>query len=270
MVKRLAVTCILAVLFLIPLSEADAQVFFRDKVVVLLYHDISDDRENGATISPELFAEHMAVLERDFNVVSLDDAVAFQSGSRPVPPNAVAITFDDGYRSNYEVAFPILKEHGWPATVFLTINDVGRVNPTLAWLTWEQITEMSQCGITFGSHSLSHGRIGERGELVTPWPWESQEDYQSRVRLGLTKSYQVLADHGVGSLHFAAPFGQINQTVKDSAKQAGFRYLWGVDTLPVTRGSDKLNRIDVGACWTSAQDLHQMIIETAKMNPPNE
>lgn len=268
MLKRIILISILAILFIIPLGEAEAQFFYRDKVVVLLYHDIADTRENSATMSPELFRKHMAVLEQEFNVISLDDVVAFQNGTKIVPPNAVAITFDDGYRSNYDVAYPILKQYEWPATVFLTLDDVGRVNPTLEWLTWEQITEMAGHNFSFGSHYLTHGTIGDQGELVAQYPGESWEYYQSRVASGLQSSYQILNDHGVPTLHFAAPFGQFNYTVKDSAHKAGFKHLWGVDSYPVMSGCQSLNRVDVGAYWTSPRKLRQQIINTAKRIPP--
>jgi peptidoglycan/xylan/chitin deacetylase (PgdA/CDA1 family) len=238
-------------------------------VVVLLYHDLSNDRQNSATMPPKLFRQHMAVLEKDFNVISLDDAVAFQNGTRPVPPNAVAITFDDGYRSNYDVAYPILRDYGWPATIFLTVNDVGRVNTSLEWLTWEQITEMAANSISFGSHSLTHGRIGDHGELVTRYPGEIMKHYQSRVADNLNSSYQILKDHGLTTLHFAAPFGEFNQTVRDSAFQAGFRYFWGVGNYPVMNGYRSLCRVDVGAHWTSPGKLRRMIIETARRTPPH-
>ena len=247
MLKRIATLFILAFLCLIPLGEAEAQFFYRDRVVVLLYHDISNDRQNSATMSPELFRQHMAVLEKHFNVISLDDVVAFQNGTQLVPPNAVAITFDDGYRSNYEVAYPILQRYGWPATVFLTVNDVGRVNPSLEWLNWEQITEMAANNISFGSHSFTHGRIGDRAELVARYPGESVDDYQSRVAYELYISDQILKAHGLNTLHFAAPFGEFNQTVRDSAFQTGFRYLWGDDSYPVMSGYHNLRRVDVGA-----------------------
>jgi len=266
--KRLTFMLILALSFLIPVQDAEAQqYYYEDKVVVLLYHDISDNRKNSATIPPELFREHMAVLETDFNVISLDDVVAFQNGQKSIPPNAVAITFDDGYRSNYEVAYPILKQYGWPATVFLTVDSIGKATATIEKLTWEQIFEMAADGFTFGSHYLTHGMIRQYSELVALYPGESWQEYQRRVSYGLKRSYQVLNEHGAPALHFAAPYGQYNQTVKDLAHKAGYKYLWGIDPFPVMNGCQSLNRIDVGAYWTSAEGLLQQIINTTKKVP---
>ncbi len=266
--KRAFLISILCILLIAFSGDAHSD-FYRDKVVVLLYHEIADTRKNSATIPPLLFRKHMAILEQNFNVISLDDVVAFQNGTKSIPPNAVAITFDDGYRSNYDIAYPILKQHDWPATVFLTLNDVGRINPTLEWLTWEQITEMSAHKFSFGSHSCTHGTIGNQSELVTQYPGESWQDYQTRVASGLQSSYQILSDYGVPTLHFAAPFGQFNETVKEAAYKAGFKYLWGVDSYPVMGGYQSLYRIDVGAYWVSPRKLRQQIIDTAKRTPPS-
>ncbi|MGE5544258.1 MAG: polysaccharide deacetylase family protein [Bacillota bacterium] len=267
--KRLTFVLILAWLFLIPVQDAEArQNFYEDKVVVLLYHDISDSRKNSATIPPELFREHMAVLEQHFNVVSLDDVVAFQNGQKSIPPNAVAITFDDGYRSNYEVAYPILKQYGWPATVFLTVDNIGRVTAAIENLTWGQISEMAANGFSFGSHYLTHGMIRQHSELVALYPGESWESYQRRVAAGLQNSYRILSDHGVSTRHFAAPFGHFNQTVKELAYEVGYKYLWGTDPFPVMSGYQSLNRIDVGAYWTNAGQLYQRIIDTSGKVPP--
>lgn len=266
--KRLTFMLILALLFLITVEKAEAQQnFYEDKVVVLLYHDISDNRKNSATIPPDLFREHMAILETEFNVISLEDVMTFQNGQKSIPPNAVAITFDDGYRSNYEVAYPILQQYGWPATVFLTVGDIGKATAAIEKLTWEQIAEMATNRFSFGSHYLTHGMIRQHSELVALYPGESWQDYQRRVASGLQRSYQILNEHGVTTLHFAAPYGRFNQTVKELAEEAGYKYLWGIDPFPVMSGCQSLNRIDVGAYWTGAEELRQQIINTARKVP---
>jgi peptidoglycan/xylan/chitin deacetylase (PgdA/CDA1 family) len=83
---------------------------------------------------------------------------------QPFPPRAFVITFDDGYRSVYDEAFPVLQSYGMLATVFVTVGErtaarpVGRL-PSLSgrsMLAWHEIREMQQWGIDFGAHTLTH------------------------------------------------------------------------------------------------------------------
>jgi peptidoglycan/xylan/chitin deacetylase (PgdA/CDA1 family) len=92
---------------------------------ILLYHRVNDSEDPlFDTVSVRVFDGQMALLRRRFRVLSLDELVERRERN-DVPPNAVAITFDDGYRDNFENAFPILRRHGLPATVFLTSATVG-------------------------------------------------------------------------------------------------------------------------------------------------
>lgn len=92
---------------------------------ILLYHRVNDSRDPlFDTVPVRGFDRQMALLRRHFHVLALDELVERRERG-DVPPNAVAITFDDGYRDNFENAFPILRRHGLPATVFLTSATVG-------------------------------------------------------------------------------------------------------------------------------------------------
>lgn len=130
-------------------------------IPVLMYHSISDDEETGhpyywTNTRPQVFAEHMQFLSaHGYRTVDL------QHLPRAVPDGrTVVITFDDGFRDCYDRAFPVLIAHNFSATVFLATSFVNR---TLfngkACLNWNQIAEMSEKGIQFGSHTHSHPRL---------------------------------------------------------------------------------------------------------------
>ncbi len=92
---------------------------------VLLYHRVNDSADPlFDTVSVRAFDRQTALLARHFSVLSLDELLERRERD-DVPPNAIAITFDDGYRDNFEFAFPILRRRGLPATVFLTSGTVG-------------------------------------------------------------------------------------------------------------------------------------------------
>lgn len=99
---------------------------WREKVLILMYHGFTD-RENhegienyqGKHVSIERFRSHLEYLEKYHRVISMDEFVdSHLHGPKP-PPYSVVITMDDGYRSNYTLAFPLLKKFRMPATIFL-------------------------------------------------------------------------------------------------------------------------------------------------------
>ncbi|MBZ0272454.1 polysaccharide deacetylase family protein [bacterium] len=119
--------------FTTPMSAAGAfrasRRFLGGRVVVLCYHRVIDGPldgfQPGMVVSREIFRRHMEWLARHFDVIDLVDFVrAHLTGERPDRPTAI-VTFDDGWLDNYEVAFPILKSLGLPATIYLPTRFVG-------------------------------------------------------------------------------------------------------------------------------------------------
>jgi len=102
--------------------------------------------------------------ESGYRTMSLLEAVDRLRQGAPFPDRSLAITFDDGYQSVYDEAFPVLQRYGMSATVFLTVGErgatatVGRL-PSLegrSMLAWREIREMHRWGIDFGAHTLTH------------------------------------------------------------------------------------------------------------------
>jgi peptidoglycan/xylan/chitin deacetylase (PgdA/CDA1 family) len=135
------------------------------RVPILTYHSI--DRSGSLiSTSPEKFREQMQFLkDADFNVIPLADLVSSLREVSPLPAKSVAITFDDGLRSVYQEAFPVLQDFGFAATVFLVAEYCGRRNdwngqlpsiPIMDVSSWDEIQEMSRGGVEFGAHTQSH------------------------------------------------------------------------------------------------------------------
>jgi peptidoglycan/xylan/chitin deacetylase (PgdA/CDA1 family) len=119
----------------------------RNRLLVLGYHNVESTWRWPAPPGRGLryFARQIIVLRRTANVVSLDKALQSLSAGRPLPPRAVAITFDDGYRDNLTLAVPLLSRLKIPATVFLVPGFLsGQVH---AW--WERL-----------AWAISHARVG--------------------------------------------------------------------------------------------------------------
>ena len=136
---------------------------------VLMYHKVNDISGNPVTVTTRLFEEQMTqVRELGYTVVSIDAVLDHFGQGTPLPPKAVLITFDDGYRDNLKNAAPILQRFGYPAVVFAPIGFLdgsrplpheehlvsrGIANPTLDWA---ELAELEACGIRVESHGISH------------------------------------------------------------------------------------------------------------------
>jgi len=128
-----------------------------------MYHKVTDLRPNSIAVSVAAFEEQQRILNEEFKVVPAVDVLAYFKHGTPLPPRAVLLTFDDGYRDNLTNAYPILKRFGHPALLFVPTDFVGgRVlphdemlsvsNPTLDW---EDLTSMLDV-FEVGSHACSH------------------------------------------------------------------------------------------------------------------
>jgi peptidoglycan/xylan/chitin deacetylase (PgdA/CDA1 family) len=133
---------------------------------ILMYHSISDAPETALSpyykvcTSPRRFAEHMQSLaEAGWQGVSLREGLDVLTGKKQISSRPAVITFDDGFHDFYTAAFPILKQHGFSATMYLPTAFIGndrRAFKSRACLSWSEIKELQQAGIEFGSHTVTH------------------------------------------------------------------------------------------------------------------
>ena len=180
------------------------------KIPILTYHSI-DNSGSVISISPEKFRSQMYHLrDKNFNVISLEDIVTALDKKIPLPPRSIAITFDDGFKNFYEIAYPILKKCGFTVTVFLVPRHCGKNNkwqgqpkgiPILELLDWEQVREMADNGMDFGAHTMNHTDL-----LNLSLEQAREEIVNSKLIIEkyLDKSVQF----------FAYPFGRFNNEVK--------------------------------------------------------
>ncbi|GAX92026.1 polysaccharide deacetylase family protein [Effusibacillus lacus] len=246
-------------------------IYYEDKVLVLTYHHI-DPAELDFTISPDRFVTHLEALKKhNYNVVSMEDYRQYVTKGASLPPNAVVITFDDGYESFYRYAYPALKKMGYPATNFIVVKSTDVLNPkALPHLTWDQMREMKQNGMSFYNHTYDQHRHentnaggNPRAMLANPLflvdknrP-ETHEEYKARIRQDLALAEKRL-DEELGDQPnlLAFPYGQYNDTVLEVGKELGidlfFLYLQeGIND----RDDTLVARVNAGQAGLSAEDL---------------
>jgi peptidoglycan/xylan/chitin deacetylase (PgdA/CDA1 family) len=203
---------------IIPLKEENIGGLTADgyqTVPILCYHQFADSCESNLCMPTDVFDRQMKYLkDNGFRVVTFSRLLDFLQYRRAIPNKAVLITIDDGYRSVYTHAYPILRKYGYPATLFIytDIIGVGRVA-----LTWEQLREMKSAGFEIGSHSLSHA------DLTKPRKDETKTAYLERVRKELVVSKNIIDKKlGQDTRVFAFPYGRHNADVLRVTKEAGY------------------------------------------------
>ena len=133
-------------------------LLLRDRALILLYHrvlrpeEVPPDVDHGIYVTTSTFETHLRFLSRTFDVVDLDDLLAWREGRRRFSKPPCAITFDDGWIDNYTNAFPLLRRYGMSATIFLITSQIGSAD----FVTWDHVREMEGAGIRFGSHTVNH------------------------------------------------------------------------------------------------------------------
>jgi peptidoglycan/xylan/chitin deacetylase (PgdA/CDA1 family) len=141
---------------------------------VLMYHKVNDLWPNPTTVPTAAFAEQMGLLGAlGYTPVSLDAVLTHYLDGAPLPARAVLLTFDDGYRDNLENALPILREHGYPAVLFVPIGFLDDRRPlpheeSLRLLgvrndtvDWDELAELEAGGIRVESHGIGHRPLSE-------------------------------------------------------------------------------------------------------------
>src|SRR6266481_10130531 len=129
------------------------------QTIIFCYHGLVDKvRYPGTQITPAAFEAQMKELkDRGITVIGMQDLLAWKRGEKNIPPRCAVITFDDGWKSQYEVAWPIMKKFGYTHTMFIYTEGVrgGHFGGGEA-ITWDQLGEMRDAGIDIEAHSQTH------------------------------------------------------------------------------------------------------------------
>ena len=192
------------------------------RVSVLGYHDFSESRPvSDMLIRTSKFRKQMqAIKDLKLNVISLDDFMQWKAGEKDIPDRSILITIDDGWKSVYTDAYPILKEFGYPFAVYLYTNyiDVGGRSMTSA-----MIKEMQANGCTIGSHSVSHPSPG----TVKSKQREDKGAYEKYLHNEYGKSQEILKAKFLTPIDtYVYPGGHFDPDMFPIIDQYNYKYLF--------------------------------------------
>jgi peptidoglycan/xylan/chitin deacetylase (PgdA/CDA1 family) len=188
---------------------------------VLLYHSVGDDFDAPRFVSVELFREQLQFLrDEGYTPITAAELDAIELDGKPRPSRPIVITFDDGYENFYQHAFPVLREFGFKATMFLVADKIGddeasRFSDRSSYLIWPEIERMRDWGIDFQSHSVTHARLKNvPDEQAAPEIIDSKRILEERLGKPVTI--------------FAYPFGSNDLAARNLVEEAGYRTAYSV------------------------------------------
>ena len=149
----------------------------RDGLPILLYHKVSSNHEDLLTISTDRFDRQLAYLAlQGYTAISFVDLKEFVAGRRALPAKPIIITFDDGYLSTYELAYPLLAKRGFVATVFLPTAAIGggpswpgASDPLMSWEIVAKLARIQPPGNTSPRPFIEFGMHSHRHETYVPY-----------------------------------------------------------------------------------------------------
>jgi len=204
-------------------NQTDKQVPMKsnDKgVPILMYHSVSID------------AQMKYLKDNGYYTLTMDEVSNFITKNKPIPEKSVALTFDDGYKDNYTNVYPVLKQYGFKATVFVI---AGNIDKNADYLTTVQLKEMQNNGIDIESGTYENLRLGN---LTAAEQLESLQNSKQVLESILNKKVNYVS----------YPFGSYNTNTLNAVNKAG--YLLGLSRdgrwSYKTDGIYKLSRVYIG------------------------
>ncbi|HAD78057.1 MAG TPA: polysaccharide deacetylase [Dialister sp.] len=203
---------------------ADVKYSVPEGVSVLMYHMIGDEQGNAAIMTEANLRIQMNYLrDHGYHPITMQELYDYVTKGAPLPEKPVCITFDDGYLDSYTIVYPLMKEYGFPWTLFLITDDVGKPYNRM---TWDQLKEMANShAVTIASHTLSHPKLHN---LAT-----RAEKEKEIVDANKALKYQL----GIDNVWLAYPYGDYDDEVIDICKKAGIKMAVTTDAGRVHVGS---------------------------------
>jgi len=192
--------------------------------VFIMYHRFGDERYPATNIAIEQFEAHLAELASGgYVVLPVPEIVAALKAGRDLPERTVGITIDDAYASVYRIAWPRFKAAGLPFTLFVSTDAVDGGFKDM--MTWAQIRELADAGVTIGNHSAAHGHMAYMK------PDEAAADIARATR-------RLDEELGRAPRLFAYPYGEYGRSLRDLVAASGFDAAFGQQSGATGAGGD--------------------------------
>ncbi|PKN13068.1 MAG: hypothetical protein CVU69_03465 [Deltaproteobacteria bacterium HGW-Deltaproteobacteria-4] len=212
--KKFVLTICIPSVFLFVIFLFVPSVFAANHLHAFVYHRFGDNRYPSTNISLADFSAQMRYLrDHDYRVMRAGEVIALLREKKSLPPKTVVLTVDDAYKTFKSGAMPILRRYGFPVTLFVNTDSVGRKDS----LDWDELRELVLEGVEIGNHTATH-----RSLAVQPAK-ESVSDFRQRLHTDLDRAQQVLIrELGITPQLFAYPYGEYSLLAQEIVEEYGF------------------------------------------------
>lgn len=185
-------------------------------VPILSYHNFAEKCGAPLCTPRKIFQEQMKYLrDNGYRVITMKALLGFLEYRHGIPEQSVVITIEDGYRSFYKIAYPILKSYGYPATLFVYTDFMENAKKGI---TWDQLRKIKADGFEVGSNCISRTDLSKKMEK------EEEVDYLKRVKNELVLSKKAIDKNlRQKTLYLAFPYGGYNQIILRFSEEAGYK-----------------------------------------------
>ena len=214
-------------------------------IPILAYHRFAENCKSPLCVPTRIFDLQMRYLkENGYRVINPEELRAFLEYRQSLPKKSVLITMDDGYRSVYSIAYPILKKYGFTAIFFIYTDFVGVSSSAV---TWDQLREMKANGFTIGSHTMYHTDLTKRKD------GETEVQFIARVKEELFGAKEIIDQKLAQDTYLLAyPYGNYDQRAIEFARMAGYKIAMSVKrggnpffTYPLSLRRDQVLKRDM-------------------------
>lgn len=223
---------------LLVLGGCRAEGAEKNSITILMYHHFDENKTNtnSVTMTQARFKEQLTALkEAGYTSIRERELYDYYYHGGELPKKPVLITIDDGYMSNYELAYPVLEEIVFFATIYAVTDFRGKTPGVTPHFSWEIAREMVKSGIidiqshTANAHVYLGGDTKDGPFLTTKLKGESKEQYKDRIRKDLRRSKEMIeAEIGNEVYSLTYPYVAVNEDVIEVAQELGFELMYTV------------------------------------------
>lgn len=180
---------------------------------IIMYHRFDDARYPATNTTTEQLTSQLDLIDAlDFTVWPLDRIVEHLLEGRPLPPRTIGLSIDDAYLSLFETGWPLIRDRGFPITVFVSTDPLDQKLPD--YMSWAQLRTMVSDGVTIGNHLATHPHMVELDQA------------QIALEIDLSQS-RFMAELAVTPELFAYPYGEYGADAVAAVRRAGFKAAFG-------------------------------------------
>lgn len=242
---KLLLSCWCLLLAAVPALAGQANVF--------VYHRFGDARFPSTNISTEVFAGQLELLrQNNYTVLTLGEIVTRLNAGKPLPERCAALTVDDAYHSFLTGAMPLLRRHGYPASLFVSTDAVGKPG----YLSWDELRRLRDQGVEIGNHSASHPY------LLNRQPGENADRLRARVVADIRRADDALRrELGSVSRVFSYPYGEYSPEIVTLLRELGFVGAVAQHSGVIAAATDRyaLPRFPMGGAYATLAEFREKL-----------